>query len=65
MNSPKSVSFGCSRFYCPWCGEEIDDATAYDHAYEHMDVGPYAVDVVDTFWPAGTAAHCFAEGITA
>lgn len=53
-------------FFCPWCGEQIDGEDPYlEHAEEHRDVAPYAHLVCEEYWPAGTAAHMIAEGVTA
>lgn len=60
---PTFISPDTSRFWCPWCEAVVTDQAAYQHAYEHMDVAPYAVDVVDTFVPAPIAAHVLAEGV--
>lgn len=50
-------------FYCPWCRRQIDDEGPHDHAYEHRDKAPKAYLIEEEYWPAGTATHCFAEGI--
>ena len=42
----------------------LDDETPSDHSYEHADVAPYSHLVTEVFWPAGTAAHVLAEGMS-
>jgi len=53
---------GSIPFYCPWCSSQIN-ADPRDHAREHMDKAPYAVEIVEEYWPVGLAAHCIAEGV--
>lgn len=55
---------GNPPYYCPWCQEQRHD-NPLEHTYDHRDKAPYSYLVHEEFWPAGLAAHCIAEGVTA
>lgn len=42
-------------FWCPWCEEVIEDESGYEHAYDHRNKGPYAVDVEELISEFNTA----------